>query len=189
MKKKNLSFLLLLLFSCTLLFWSCSTTKVIVDPSHPSVQLSDYDTFNFVGLEAEGDTASTFDENMAYFKSEVVKQMSARGLSLDSINPDLKVNLGIKVEEKTQTRQTSLSDPGEWTYIGQRNYKWESKTVEVGTYKMGSVTIHLVDNISNEAVWVGLIEGILPRRPEKTKSAISDAVTALFSKIDQEKNK
>lgn len=111
--------------------------------------------------------------------------MNVRGITQNPENPDLKINLGIVVEEKTQTRQTSLADPGEWTYIGQRNYKWESKTVEVGRYKEGSITIHLVDDDSNEAVWIGLIEGVLPRKLEKRKEAITKAVATLFSEIDQ----
>lgn len=163
---------------------SCATTKVHVETSNPSTQLSDYTTFNFVELEAEGDTSSVFNESMEYFKSEVTQQMNARGISQNTEHPDLKVNLGIVVEEKTQTRQTSLADPGEWTYIGQRNYKWESKTVKVGTYKEGSITIHLVDNASNEAVWTGLIEGVLPRKAEKRKESIKKAVASLFSEIN-----
>lgn len=169
----------------TMFCWACSTTKVTVDASNPSVELSHYDTFNFFELEAEGDTSSAFYQDMASFKSEVIEQMNARGLTQDIENPELKINLGIIVKEKTQTRQTNLSDPGEWNYIGQRNYKWESKTVEVGTYKEGSITIHLVEHASNEAVWVGLIEGILPRNPEKRQGALKEAVASLFAKIDQ----
>lgn len=168
-----------------LFVWSCSSTKVQVKASNPTTEISDYATFSFFELEAEGDTSSVFNESMHYFKSEVTWQMNARGVTQDTDSPDLKINLGIVVEEKTQTRQTSLSDPGEWTYIGQRNYKWESKTVEVGTYKEGSITIHLVDNSSNEAIWIGLIEGVLPRRPEKRKESIRKAVASLFSEIDQ----
>jgi len=173
------------MISMTILTSSCSTAKVTVDASNPNVELSDFATFNFFEIEAEGDTSSAFHQNMSSFKAEVVEQMSARGLTQDVENPDLKINLGIIVQEKTQTRQTSLADPGEWNYIGQRNYKWESKTVEVGTYKEGSVTMHLVDNAFNEAVWIGTIEGVLPRRPENRQSALREAVASLFSKIDE----
>ena len=173
------------MLSLAIFGWSCATTKVQVETSNPSIELSDFATFSFFELEAEGDTSSVFGESMEYLKSEVTRQMNARGITQNPENPDLKINLGIVVEEKTQTRQTSLSDPGEWTYIGQRNYKWESKTVEVGRYKEGSITIHLVDNDSNEAVWVGLIEGVLPRKLEKRKEAITKAVASLFSEIDK----
>ena len=181
------------IFNCSLISlsilalfaWSCSTTQVQVKTSNPTIEISDYATFSFFELEAEGDTSSVFNESMAYFKSEVTRQMNVRGVSHDTDSPDLKINLGIVVEEKTQTRQTSLSDPGEWTSIGQRNYKWESKTGEVGPYKEGSITIHLVDNSSNEAIWIGLIEGVLPRKPEKRKESIRKAVASLFSEIDQ----
>lgn len=185
MKIKTSSITTLCLLSLAVVGHACSSSRVTVDPSNPTVELSDYKTFNFFELEAEGDTTSAFFQFMSHFKSEVTRQMNARGLVQDPDKPDIKINLGVVVEEKTQTRQTSLSDPGEWTYIGQRNYKWESKTVEVGTYKEGSITIHLVDNASNEAVWVGMIEGILPRKQEKRKEAIEKAVASLFEKIDQ----
>src|SRR5690606_13100576 len=106
---------------------ACSSAKVSVHPIHSSMKLSDYKTFDFFELEASGDTTSNFHEYVSTFKSGVIKEMNKRGLTQDPDNPDLKINMGFMVEEKTQTRQTSLSDPGEWTYIGQRNYKWESK--------------------------------------------------------------
>lgn len=165
--------------------WSCSSTNISVESSDTTLALSDFKTFDFVELEAKGDTSSAFSESIDDIKSEVIRQMNSRGLTQQPVDPELKINLGVVVEEKTQTRQTSLSDPGEWTYIGQRNYKWESKTVKVGSYKEGSITLHLVNNSSNEAIWVGSIEGVVPRKTENRKSAIQEAVAALFQEIDK----
>lgn len=164
--------------------WSCSSTHITVEATRPEAALSDFTTFDFVQLETEGDSSSAFNESVTLIKSAVIQEMNARGLTQQADNPELQINLGIVVEEKTQTRQTSLSDPGEWTYIGQRNYKWKSRTVEVGTYKEGSITLHLVDNASNEAIWVGSIEGVVPRKAENRKEAIEEAVTSLFEEID-----
>lgn len=164
--------------------WSCSSTNITVESSRPEAALSDFKTFDFVQLETEGDSSSAFNESVTLIKSAVIHEMNARGLTQQADDPGLKINLGIVVEEKTQTRQTSLSDPGEWTYIGQRNYKWESRTVKVGTYKEGSITLHLVDNSSNEALWVGSIEGVVPRKAENRKDAIKEAVASLFEEID-----
>jgi PBP1b-binding outer membrane lipoprotein LpoB len=182
--KKNIFKLVPLLFTW-LLIASCASTKVTVHPSDSEVTLSDFQTFDFFELMAEGDTSSNFQQNITSLKAEIIDEMQARGLKQSSDDPEIKINLGIMVEEKTQTRQTSLTDPGEWTYIGQRNYKWESKTVEVGTYREGSFTLHLVDSQTNEAIWVGIIEGILPTNPKKRKNTVDKAVTALFDKIDQ----
>lgn len=185
MKVKKIIALLSSVILVTVFCWACSSARVSVHPVNSSMQLSDYQTFDFFELEASGDTTSNFHQYLSIFKSEVIKEMNKRGLTQDPDNPDLQINMGFIVEEKTQTRQTSLSDPGEWTYIGQRNYKWESKTVELGTYKEGSITLHLVDNASNEAVWVGIIEGTLPKNPDKRQSATEKAVSSLFEKIDQ----
>lgn len=165
--------------------WSCSSTKISVESSDTALALSDFKTFDFVELEAEGDTSSAFSESIDVIKSEVVRQMNSRGLTQQTVDPELKINLGVVVEEKTQTRQTSLSDPGEWTYIGQRNYTWKSQTVKVGSYKEGSITLHLVNTSSNEAIWVGSIEGVVPRKAENRKNAIQEAVAALFQEIDK----
>lgn len=164
--------------------WSCSSTHIAVEATRPEAALSGFTTFDFVQLETEGDSSSAFNESVALIKSAVIHEMNARGLTQQADNPELQINLGIVVEEKTQTRQTSLSDPGEWTYIGQRNYKWESKTVKVGSYKEGSITLHLVDNSANEALWVGSIEGVVPRKAENRQDAIQEAIATLFEEID-----
>lgn len=179
MKYSKLSCILII----SLFLTACTTTQVTVIPSNNKVRLSDYQSFAFFETEASGDTTSAFVQAIAMLKSEVAEQMKARGLAEEPNDPELKINLGMTVEEKTQTRQTSLADPGEWNYIGQRNYKWESRTVEVGSYKEGSITLHLVDRSTNEAIWVGLIEGILPRNPNKRERAIEQAVAALFEEI------
>lgn len=185
MNKDTLYFPRIIVLITALCAWSCSSTKINVESSSPTVTLADFKSFDFVELDAEGDTSSAFQESVDYIKSSVIQEMNARGLTQQAENPELRINLGIVVEEKTQTRQTSLSDPGEWTYIGQRNYKWESRTVNVGTYKEGSITLHLIDNSSNEAIWVGSIEGVVPRKEDNRRDAIQEAIASLFKEIDQ----
>ena len=60
------------------------------------------------------------------------------------------------------------------------------KTVEVGKYKEGSLTIHLVDNATNEAIWVGSMAGVVPRQQAKRETAIHKAVIALFEEIEKQ---
>lgn len=184
-KGKFLFHVLPMVISLWVFFAACTTTKVSVHPPNSAVELSDYRTFDFFELKTEGDTSSNFNLNIANLKSEIIDEMNRRGLKQSAKDPELNINLGILIEEKKQTRQTNLSDPGEWNYLGQRNYKWESKTIEVGTYQEGSVTLHLVDDGTNEAVWVGVMEGILPKNPVKREKTIKKAVEALFNKIDR----
>lgn len=185
MKKYNLLYLFVLGILMIYIFGACASPKVTLNATSSAVELTDYNTFDFYKVEASGDTTSSFNQRLAYFKDLIIREMNARGLKQDPTHPELKVNLGINIEEKTQTRETSLADPGEWTYIGQRNYKWESETVEVGSYKEGSISLHLVDTENNEAAWVGLIEGVLPVNPTKGRARLSQAVASLFAKIDQ----
>lgn len=181
--KKEILFLLFISFLAFVT--ACSTSKISIYPQDSAARLTDFQTFDFYEVEASGDTSSNFDDAISRLRSIIAAELTSRGLTQQAHQPDLKINLGIMVEEKTQTRQTSLSDPGEWTYMGQRNYKWESKTVEVGTYKEGSVTVDLVDNGSNELVWEGVMQGIVPKKQEKKQEAVAEAVASLFDKIDQ----
>lgn len=183
MKRETLSFFIVLFIG---LITACSTSKITVYPQNPSARLTEFQTFDFYEIDASGDTSANFNDAISLLKSTIAAELNNRGLTQQTSQPDLKINLGIMVEEKTQTRQTSLSDPGEWTYMGQRNYKWESRTVEVGTYKEGSVTIDLVDNKSNRLAWEGVMQGVVPQKQEKRKEALTKAVASLFDKIDQQ---
>jgi hypothetical protein len=145
----------------------------------------DFKTYDFFHLETSGDTTDEFYQNITFIKKIVSEEMNLRGLKQSQLQPDLKINLGIVLEEKSQTRQTSLTEPGEWNYIGQRNYKWESQNIEVGTYKEGSLSLHVVDSNHDKALWVGLIEGIIPNNKQRRNRKIKNAIADLFSKIDQ----
>lgn len=175
----------LLFIYCLWLLTACSTSKITIYPQNSPARLTEFQTFDFYEVEASGDTSANFNDAISLLKSTIAAELNNRGLTQQAGQPDLKINLGVMVEEKTQTRETSLSDPGEWTYMGQRNYKWESRTVEVGTYKEGSVTVDLVNNTSNELVWEGVMQGVVPRKQEKRQEALTKAVASLFDKIDQ----
>ncbi|WP_394355338.1 DUF4136 domain-containing protein [Pararhodonellum marinum] len=100
---------------------------------------------------------------------EISRQMKIRGIEKVDIQPDLRVNLGISIKAETHTRETSLvTDPGTFTYIGQRRYTWQAETIEIGKYKEGSLTLDLVDNSNNQPAWIGVLEGILPENEKKT---------------------
>ncbi|MBN3583093.1 DUF4136 domain-containing protein [Algoriphagus aestuarii] len=175
---KTLAILLLFLsFSCT------SSLVTVEDDAYNNFDLTAYNTFGFMDIENTNPSNPEFEKAINLLKQEIETSMEARGLS-KSENPDLKVNLGLVVEEKVQTRTTSLAtDP--FMYTGQRNYTWQSEEVPVNTYKEGSVTLHLVDTKSNQAVWVGSIDRVVPKKEEKKAEAIKFAVAELFNNIDQ----
>lgn len=175
---------ILLVFS--LIQIGCSpSAKITVLPSENSgFSLTDYDTFGFYGLDVKGDTSSQFQKNIHLLKAAIVQQMGNRGLR-EGLDPELKINIGIKVEEKIQTRETGLmTDPGTFNYIGQRRYTWKTETVEVGRYKKGSIRLEFVDAKINQAAWIAVSEKIIPNKEKKIPTEIVKIVNAFFTKIN-----
>jgi hypothetical protein len=167
-------------------FFSACTPNVQVS-SEPATgfHLSDYKTFDFFEVDASGDgLGDAYQSQVAYIQEEIVRQLESRGLTRTTTEPDLLVNLGVVVEEQVQTRETNLrSDPP--NYIGQRRYTWRAREVEVGRYREGTVSVHLVDSDRNELVWHGTAEAILAGKPEKLQKQISEGMQELISQVPQ----
>ncbi|GHA54829.1 hypothetical protein GCM10007389_02700 [Pontibacter akesuensis] len=146
-------------------------------------QLRNYSTFDFYQVEASGDALEPYGPQLAFLKQEITQQLQQRGLTRTSSNPDLKINLGIVVAEKVQTRETNIqTDPP--FYMGQRRYSWRSREVETGRYQQGTLSVHLVDNARNEMVWQGAAAGVVPDdNTAKLQKRISEGVQKLIELI------
>ncbi|ARS35864.1 DUF4136 domain-containing protein [Pontibacter actiniarum] len=178
----KLCFLLCLLLAVVA---SCSPTRVLETDAAPGFHLSEYKTFDFYDIDASGDALQPYSEQLEFLKQEITQRLEQRGLSRSSSNPDLKINLGVVVAEKVQTRETSiLTDPP--YYMGQRRYSWQTREVEVGRYQQGTLSMHLVDNAQNELVWQGAAEGVLPDdNSAKVRKRISEGVQKLVEELPQ----
>ncbi|WP_209328799.1 DUF4136 domain-containing protein [Lunatimonas salinarum] len=162
----------------------CSSVKIQVTERETDFHLDAYRSFDFYEIDASGDLGESYEGNLAFLKEEIAKHFVYRGLLRKSDNPEILVNIGVWVEEKTQTRETSLvSDPGTFNYIGQRRYTWKSETIEVETYKKGTVTVHLVDASKNAALWVATADEVLLKNPDRMRDRIVKGVEKLFELI------
>ena len=182
---KNISFLILISF--LVMATGCRTVSVtVLEDDNRNFRLANYATYDFYQTEATGQFNQSEQIYFNQIKEEVAAHMDQRGVARDTVNPELKINIGIHVEERTQTRETGLvTDPGTFTYIGQRRYTWRSETVEVGRYRKGTGTIHFVDAERQSAVWVGVVEEILSPRTDRIERTIRDGVREVFNKIDE----
>ncbi|HEX5169251.1 MAG TPA: DUF4136 domain-containing protein [Cyclobacteriaceae bacterium] len=167
----------LVIFIC-----SCAPqVKIVGTKPAEGTSLNNYKTFDFYQFNTEVVPSPTFNLRTGWLKDEIAKQLNARGLSQSSDNPDLLVNIGVVIEEKVQTRETTIRDAP--MYTGQRNYSWQSQEVAVGTYEEGTVTIDLVDRMKNEMIWEGVASSILVKSDESSKKNIAQGMEALFAKI------
>lgn len=164
---------------------ACSPSIQVNTEPAAGFRLSDYRTFAFYEVEASGEGLSpTYQTQVQYIQQEISEQLEARGLTHTTSEPDLLINLGIVVTEEVQTRETDvISDPP--VYVGQRRYTWRSREVEVGRYREGTVSVHLVDNARNELVWRGRAEAILQSREARLQEQIAQGIEEMFQEIPQ----
>ncbi len=145
---------------------------------------SKYQTFDFLDLDVELLTEHQINQDNAdYLKNAIAKALTARGLEQSS-NPDLAVNIGVVVEEEVQTRETDIRD---MRYMGQRNYHWEVEEVVVGVYKVGTVSVELVDTKANRAVWEESGSNVIRKNQKNVQKKIDKGVARIFKKFDPTK--
>ncbi|MFD1139623.1 DUF4136 domain-containing protein [Larkinella insperata] len=162
----------------------CSSVRVVKTEPAPNFTLTNYRTFAFSDIESTGDIPQSgfYRSQIDALKKSIESELVRKGLRRVDTQPDLMMNIGIAVDEKTQTRETNIrTDPP--FYIGQRRYSWRSQEVPVGQYRQGTVDVHLVDPKRNEMVWQGVVEGILPKKPEKLQKVINEGMAKLFDHL------
>jgi hypothetical protein len=155
---------------------SCSATKQLyIDKS---ADFTTYKTFDFYPATFDNQTdLQPKEENVKRLISSIKKELTSRGL-VKADNPDLKVNIGVVVEEMITTRETSVSDAP--VYIGQRNYSWKSEEVVVNRQDVGAVTLDIVDVSMDKMIWQASAKKVIVDNQEKMEKRIDDAVNELF---------
>ena len=170
-----------LLFLSALILASCTGPKVAVKNESSSTNWNNYKSFDFYKLDASGDTiSSVFQERTDILKNAIAKNLTERGLTQKSENPDLLINIGLVVKQKVQTRETSFTDPDRPKYMGTRNYSWKSETVETGRYREGFVTLDFIDAKQKSPLWQVNADGVLPEKTEQMKKNVDQTVSMIL---------
>jgi hypothetical protein len=161
-----------------------SSSKLLSSEAAQGTDFSRYKTYSFAEVQASGDTIpARYNASIASIKNEISKQMNARGFTPVGSNGDLYINLGIVVKETAQTRETDWRTDGRMTYMGQRNYSWQSQDVVVGYYRQGTLDMHLVDAASRAMVWKGTVTDVVPEKEKNMAEAVESAIATLFKKF------
>lgn len=165
-------------------FFSCNAIRVLPDESAPGVNWQEKKTFGFYEVTASGDTITAqFAAGIADLKQAIAAEMKQRGYEQVAERPDWLINIGVVVKEQVQTRQTDFRTDGAPRYIGQRNYTWKSETVEVGRYREGTVSVHVVDAVRKELLWRGAVQGVIPDKTSDRAAAASTAMRQLMERF------
>lgn len=169
-----------------MLLVGCSPYRLVRNQSDKAATWSAYRTFAFVDTNRIDPTPrDAYQVAVAQVKQAVAAEMVKRGYQQTGDNrttarPDLLVNLGAVIKEKTQTRPTTINEAP--LYIGQRRYSWRSQEVPVGTYNEGTVSLHVVDAQRNALVWDVAVSSVLNRR-SVTPEQVGEAVAKVFEKF------
>ncbi len=170
-----------LLTILAIVFVGCSGIRVVNTDLGDNVDFAKYKTFNFYRVNATGDTNShLFNARVELLKDAISHELVSRGFTQSSNNPDMLVNIGIKIKEQIQTRETDWRTDGAPQYIGQRNYTWKSEEIEVGRYREGTVAIHLVDPAQKKLLWKGVVQGIVPDEQSNVQKSVQKGVKLLM---------
>ncbi|MBO9611748.1 MAG: DUF4136 domain-containing protein [Dyadobacter sp.] len=169
----------------SIFFAACSTGyKQLKTSKEAGFSVRDYQTFNLQYTFPEGaDTlAPLFAESKALATKTIASHMKDKGL-VKSDKPELMVNLSVKVQEKSQTRQTDFRTDGLPRYMGQRRYSWKSEEIEIGKYQEGTLILDVIDTKNDRLVWRSGIKGVLPENTIKAEAGLTAAINDLMGKL------
>lgn len=160
---------------------ACSPYRIVRNQSDNTATWSSYRTYAFLDTARLDNTPrDTYQAAMERVKQAVGIELRNRGYQPTKDNPDLLVNLGAVVKERTQTRQTTIQEAP--FYTGQRRYHWQSQEVPVSNYEEGTVNLHIVDAQKNALVWDIAVSSVLNRHSLSTEQ-VNKAVTKVFDKF------
>lgn len=131
------------------LLTACASTPQTASNTHPTANLSNHKTYEFVprpGPNRGGNTTLL----TTYFETSVSKQMDARGYRKVDTNPDLLVNSNANVKEQADVE--SMPGPAAGCY-GYRGGLCGGSQAEAVHYKVGTAHSDVVD--ASSAKWCG----------------------------------
>jgi hypothetical protein len=178
--------------STTLLLVACATGPSITTQVKPNTNFSQYKTWGYteqLGTDKAGYSTIITSE----FKRAVHNEMAARGYVYTTVNPGLWVNFFSNVQNMTEVYSAPGVSIGMYGgyggYGGGYGYglgfggPLYGNNVESRNYKLGTVTIDVVDVASKELIWEGVLEGALTKKAmQNPGAAIQSAVTQIYSK-------
>jgi hypothetical protein len=180
-KRKNLRivpfFVLGLLFSCS------PTVKVTTDYDH-AANFGEYRTFNVYDLKAQEGQVNQL--NVDRVAKAIRAEMTAKGFTESTSNPDLKVNAVSILKNKTQV----TADTNFYGYGGMyRPYGYwgggammggGSTTFNSYDYVDGSLIIDIVSSKTGKLVWQGIGNAEIDSKPDNPEEFINGAIKKIL---------
>jgi Domain of unknown function (DUF4136) len=155
---------------------ACATSPPIHREANPAVTLHSDKTVGFIATLAND--RSPYESLLTqHLKDAICRSLKAKGYVFSDRTPDLLINFFVNIqnnqEVNTRSEFTFVGDPG--GYYGYRTgyYRAFGATVETVYYKLGTLTIDLVDAKQRVLAWTATAEGRV------SNSAIKDPGPAI----------
>lgn len=123
-----------------------------------------------------------------HFKTAINAEMAALGYQYTEQNPQLLVNYMTNVETRTDVRSSPFSINAGYGYYGRSSsfmfgIPLFGNQLEKNEYKVGTVTIDVIDAAEQRLVWQGLVDGRLTKKAmAQPQQAITDAVQLIYQR-------
>lgn len=149
----------------------CAARPQLRTDRDPTVDLRSYKTFAFF------DRLPTDNSRYSSILTQRLKlstryELEKQGYAYSETNPDLRVNLLVKVAGKREIRSSPLGGLGYRRFSG----------IETTSHREGSLGIDLVDARRNALVWQGVAEGRLDAKAAKDPGpVIEETVRQIFA--------
>ncbi|PJK03072.1 hypothetical protein CO612_09505 [Lysobacteraceae bacterium NML71-0210] len=168
-----------------LLLAGCATGPHVRTDYDPGANFGQYKTWGWyspIAMEQSG-YSSWISERI---KTNVRREMDARGYRYVESAPDLMVNFQGAVQERRDVYTTPRMDfQYFWSYRARAYVAfpiWYDEA-HISRYTEGTLTVDLVDAKQNRMVWTGdAIGRVVRRSPEERAADIDAAITAIFAK-------
>jgi hypothetical protein len=170
----------LLLISTTVLFFSCSTVKVVTDYD-AKVDFNQYKTFAF--YRSGIDKAEISDLDKKRVLRAIESELLVQGF-IKSETPDMLVSFFTKSRRKVNVNQNNNFGYGwgwgwnPWMRNGMNN------NIQVNQYTEGTLFVDFIDTSKKELVWQGIGTGALVvQNREKKEARIKKFVKEIISRF------
>jgi hypothetical protein len=178
-------------FVVVLTLHSCSGIKVVSDVD-PTVNWSDYKTFEYYGWAKESEKLITsFDKDR--IENAFGAEFSKRGLEYVEKGGDMIVVLFIVVEQKTETTARTTSMGGYYGgYYGYGpGYGWgpgwgegmSSTTIDEYDYQVGTLVVDVFDAKEERLIWEGIGTKTVDENPQTRDKNIPKSVMKIMTKF------
>ncbi|MEO0330082.1 MAG: DUF4136 domain-containing protein [Bacteroidota bacterium] len=168
---------------------ACSPIRVLSDYDRRA-DFSHYKTFALSEPRDVDPTDPLLNQlNQNRLRREITEQMELRGYNQSDDDPDLAVNIYVKItpyHEVYVVRDYYLPYRGYYRYYGHWGYYrywgpgWTYMRDVVREYEEGTLIIDLVDTEEDQLVWHGVAVGILEELPSDPDVLIHQAVKTIF---------